>query len=302
MLQRVMGSSLPAAQMEKVVSSARAKYELIGGKSPSVEIAETICVALKAALDKAGEKICAIEVGMGFSEPFIEDAIERLADTGCKRIIYFSLTAFESWVAWEGPYQHSKEVALKQGISEVVKAPVFGPSSAYLNAHADNIRKAYFDLVQHAYQDDASVQEVNLAFVAHSLPIDDDQEMSARYEQQLLAAASLLITGMPMPFESGTLCYVSAGARGGKWLEPSLDTIFSKLALRGADTLIVCPLGFATDHMEVLYDLDIAAVKKAKDQDITLIRTPTLATLESINPGLIESFVASVQSALVSTP
>jgi len=294
MLERVMGTPPPPA----LRAAACKKYKLIGGASPSVPIAESIAAELRKT-PLVAKHIHAIEVGMCFTEPLLEAAVTRLAEAGCERIVYLSLTAFESWVAWEGPYQRTREIAAQQGISEVLKAPVFGPHAAYLNAHAGNICKAYFgDLVQKAYQDDTTPQAVNLAFVAHSLPADDDQEMAARYEQQLLTAASLLVTGMPMPVESGTLCYVSAGARKGEWLGPSLETIISRVAIRGDDALIVCPLGFASDHMEVLYDLDIAAAQEAENQDVTFIRTPTLASKELIHPALIESLSDSIQTAL----
>jgi len=292
MLERVMGITPPPP----VVEAACAKYRLIGGKSPNLEIAEAICAELRVALDadKAGECVQLIEAGMCFTEPLLEDSLQRLVSTGCERIIYLSMTAYESWAAWRGPYLRTVEAATKLGITDVVCAPVFGGHFSYLAAHVDTIYKtlAWLD----ATGDD------HIIFVAHSLPLDDPTEMAATYEQQLDTAIAGISTELRERWNSelatGALSYVSVGARGGKWLSPTLEEVMQQAADAGAHSVIVCPLGFATDHMEVLYDLDISAAKGAKALGLQFMRTPTLASTGRIHPALIDAMVDSLQSAL----
>ena len=296
MLQRVMGFTPPPA----VVTAACEKYKLIGGKSPNVDIAYAIAKDLEAGLssrgltEELGEDIQLVEVAMGFTEPFLEDSLKRLADAGCECIVYLSMTAYESWAAWEGPYQRTVEAAAELGINEVVRAPVFGLSLAYVQAHADILHKTLAWL--------GATGGERIIFVAHSLPVDDSLETPERYEQQLLAAIDdvkeRFKEDWTEEFPSSALAYVSMGARGGKWLGPSLNEAMRDIVASNAQTAIVCPLGFATDHMEVLYDLDIAAAKEAEALGLGFERTSTLATAESIHLALIEAMMESVQIAL----
>ena len=297
MLERVAGAAgvtLPPP----VLAAAKDKYAQIGGKSPSYEISLAICEQLKTALhDRAQSDDCVrdIEIGMIFTEPLIEDSLQKLRDAGCTRIVYLSMTAYESFAAWSGPFLRVREAATKLGISEVLRAPVFGEKDCFVQAHIDYLTEAY--------EGHGSAEDIHYLFVAHSLPIDDPQETSAIYEQQLLNAAARIDTVLPAHAEPGDLSYVSIGARGGAWLRPSLKEALARLRESIGDTgeqqtVIVCPLGFSTDHMEVLYDLDIDAAQEAERLDFDFVRTPTLATLEAIHPALIEALVDCVQEAL----
>jgi len=299
MLERIMAMGegmVPPAQMERIVQTARAKYELIGGKSPNADIADAICAQLKTALKDgiAGKYIQDIEVGMMFTEPLLEDTLARLAGAGCERIIYLSITAYDSFAAWEGPYLRTVKEAAKLGITDVVRAPTFGTSSAYVQAHTDMLCRAVGQL---GYTDG-----VHHTFVAHSLPIDDPHEMAERYNQQLLDTIkgidAKLAEQCGSEIEAGTLSYVSIGARGGRWLKPTLEYVMEEAVTKGAKTMIVSPLGFSTDHMEVLYDLDIDAAKQAEALGLQFVRTPTLATSEAVNPALIAALTDSLQKAL----
>lgn len=300
MLERITGTTVPA----HVVQSARDKYEQIGGASPVVGIADAICADLQRALNErnVGEtdqpSIQHVLPGMCYTEPLLEDSLMRLADAGCTRIIYLSMTAYESFAAWEGPYRRTVDAAKKLGINEVIKAPVFGSSHHYIGAQMDMIQDALIKLQCDRLHEESATSTDGLIFVAHSLPVDDPREMSARYEQQLFAAGSKIISNMSVPIDTSQLGYVSAGARGGQWLTPSLDDVLKRLSMWGIKAAVICPIGFATDHMEVLYDLDIAAVQEAQGLRLAIERTPTLATAEKVHPALIAALVESVEAVL----
>jgi ferrochelatase len=293
MLERVMGITPPPP----VLASAKAKYQRIGGKSPLVDIAQNICDELLIRWKQAsknsgtygGEYVQHCEVGMCYTEPYLEDSLARLAQSGCEQVVYLSMTPFESFVAWSQPYQRTLKAASELGISKVIAAPVFGSNPSYKQAHTELLSAAMESAKS------TSLDRAELVFVAHSLPVGGEHEISSRYEQQLLEACGSIASSLESNYG---LTYVSAGARGGQWLGPSLldylKDLVEKLNRTSGTAVIVCPLGFATDHMEVLYDLDIAAADAAQQLGLNFVRTPTLATIDAVHPALIASLVDSV--------
>ncbi|MCL2526327.1 MAG: ferrochelatase [Coriobacteriia bacterium] len=303
MLERILGSMPP----EPVIASAKEKYQIIGGKSPVVEITQNIATELAAACaqDEACADIAAVEVGMCYSEPSITEGLTKLVDAGCTRVVYLATTAFETCAAWDAPYVKTVEAAAELGITGVIKAPVFGTSSVYLRAHVDYIQKESFQQMQKVFGESTHVpgaeiytKPIYLIMVAHSLNEEDPCENALRFEQQMLTSGSIILSSLHTHVETGVFAYVSAGKRGGKWLGPTLIEELEEVKKLEGVVTIVCPLGFATDHMEVLYDIDIEAREAADKLELEWHRTPTLATLEAINPALIEAMAGSVKKAL----
>ena len=281
MLQAVMGFNPPVP----VVASAKRKYEAIGGSSPIVPIAQEISEQLEVALRAAGSEAEYVHPGMCFTAPRIAEGLACLAGEGCERVIFLSMTPYESWAAWGLPLQMVREAAAEVGITEVLATPAFGLFEPYLSGHMTTIRRVMTDVADPA-----------LVFVAHSLPLDDELEDPLKYENQLREACDSIASAVGV--EHALLAFTSVGARGGQWLGPNLSEVLNTVAAAGTKRVVVCPLGFATDHMEVLYDLDLAARAEAEALGLDFVRTPTLATAEAVNPALIEAMATSVTIAL----
>ena len=120
-----------------------------------------------------------------------------------------------------------------------------------------------------------SRQNVIVAFTAHSLP-QNDIAGDDPYHRQLLETCRLLARTMELPAHRWHLSYQSAGRSGDKWLGPSIEDTLLALAARGERHLLVAPIGFVSDNLEILYDIDIALLRLAVAHNIQLERMPML--------------------------
>ncbi|MCL2680271.1 MAG: ferrochelatase [Coriobacteriia bacterium] len=282
MLARIMGDTPPPA----VLAAAQKKYAAIGGASPLVPIAHNLCQQLQDALQKStlAESVQCVQAGMCFTDPSIAEGLAALATAGCSRVIYLSLTPFESWAAWAFPAQQVRAEAARVGIDEVVVAPTFGLTDAYLSAYTQRT--------------DAALDEgCQVIFVAHSLPLTGKHETADHYRAQFMQAGTKIAQHLGLPDNRFSFAYTSTSGRGGLWLAPTLTECLDQLAATGAKRALVCPLGFATDHMEVLYDIDHSAAGHAHSLGLDFLRTPTLASEQSIDPLLVAALMDCIQKA-----
>ena len=261
-------------------------YDSIGGKSPLVEIATRIAEELSDDLIELGHHV-EVRVGMRYWHPYIPDALRELADTGCARVVAVSLSPFESEVA-SGAYRLAIDEALDSlpGL-EVVEAPLISSLPEFADFLAESTTVALSGL--------ASEENTLVAFTAHSLP-ESDLVADDPYVRGLQATAAAVATrlgwakgaegaGAP-PLEGLSafgsmegpqpwlMVYQSEGARPGAWLEPSLDALIGAAAEAGIASVVVCPIGFMTDHMETLFDLDVVAATRAAQAGIAFVRAP----------------------------
>ena len=290
---------------DELVARICANYEAIGGGSPLLGIAEEIASLLGARLAAAGHDV-PIRVGMRYWEPYIADSAGELVALGCDRIVAVSLSAFESEIA-TGAYRKAIEPVLADHPDiTVVQAPLVGGSDAYAEFFARSVRTAL---------DELGSAEAVVAFSAHSLPLTDvmrDDPYVVGIERTAREVASLLGLGEPR-IDAGSrlspelstlgsddgptpwyLAYQSKGARPGGWLGPELDVVLDGAASIGATAVIVCPIGFMTDHMETLWDLDIVSAKRAAGENLRFIR----AAVPNTDGALLDAIATSVEPLL----
>jgi protoporphyrin/coproporphyrin ferrochelatase len=281
-------------------------YNAIGGKSPLADIANDIAGALSARLGELGHDV-PVRVGMRYWHPYIADSLRDLAEQGCTRVVTVSLSPFESKVA-SGQYRIAIDEALEgtDGI-EIVEAPLVSGLPAFTDFLAESTRAALAGLT--------SPDGALVAFTAHSLPVadldtDDPyvsglQSVAAGIAERLGWASGALGGGDPLlggleAFGTAAgsqpwfLVYQSKGARPGAWLEPNLDELIDAAAHGGVSSLVVCPIGFVTDHMETLFDLDTVAAARAADAGVAFAR----ASVPNDDPRLIFA-LAEMVSALI---
>jgi ferrochelatase len=275
-------------------------YEAIGGGSPLLAIAEQIATALEERFEARGLDM-PVRVGMRYWEPYIADTVAELVDLGCDRIVALSLSAFESEIA-TGAYRKAIEPVLAEhpGVS-VVEAPLAAVHDAYAEFFARSVTSALAELPAGAI----------VAFSAHSLPLSDlvaDDPYVSGIEAAAREVAALLGLGAPRP-DAGAhmaeefatlgsdegpnpwyLVYQSKGARPGGWLGPELDVLLDGAAAHAAPGVVVCPIGFMTDHMETLWDLDIVAKKHAEQRGIPFAR----AAVPNVDGALLDVLADSV--------
>jgi len=275
-MRRLTGRDIPDAALALV----KARYEAIGGASPLARIAADLVEAIAAAMRDSGCPL-PVEVGMRYSEPLIDDAVERLLAAGADEIVLVALSPHVARVT-HGEYRSAVAAAVG-GRAVIVEARPLFELGAYSRLHAQAAASAL-----------RSVPGTPLiVFSAHSLPLvdvaEDDSyvrgvEVSAGEVARALglgagAVSEVLpgITAFGSPGRAGThpwlVAYQSEGIRGGEWLRPSLSEVIDVAASAGHDGVAVVPVGFATDHMETLYDLDIVARERARGAGIAYVRS-----------------------------
>ncbi|PKQ15226.1 MAG: ferrochelatase [Actinobacteria bacterium HGW-Actinobacteria-7] len=271
---------------EELVQRVCRRYLAIGGSSPLTEIAGEIASELHEQLTKLGKDI-PVAVGMRYWDPYIRDGLVQLKAHGCDRVVTVSLSPFESKVA-HGAYREAIAAATAEiGGLEVVEAPLVSSLNAFADYFAGAISVALTDIEPN--------EGAIVVFTAHSLP-ESDLDPDDPYVTGLIHTANSIAETMGMgagkkgvkqavlPGFSAFGCdeqprawflvYQSKGNRPGPWLGPDLDELIDVAAASGVKALVVCPIGFMTDHMETLYDLDIVAADKALEADLEFIRVP----------------------------
>lgn len=288
---------------DELVQRTCSKYLAIGGSSPLVEIAVNIADKLVEALSAKGHQI-PVAVGMRYWHPYIEDSLRGLKEAGCDRVVVVSLSPFESKVA-QGSYREAIKAATDSlGGLEIVEAPLVSELPEYPEYFAGSAATGITDLEPN--------EGALLVFTAHSLPesdLVDDDPYVAGLERVASEVAGQLGLGKGKPNAGGEmlpgvsafgsvepprawfLAYQSKGNRPGGWLGPDLDEVIEAIGQSEASAIVVVPIGFMTDHMETLYDLDIVAADKALMTDLEFMRAPVPNDDEKLIEGIAGSIV-----------
>ena len=282
---------------DAIVERAKDKYRAIGGKSPLADIANDIAKALEARLAASGMDV-PVRIGMRYWAPYIEDSIRELEALGATRVVMASLSPFESKVAC-GAYREAAHRAVGSlEITGICETPALHT--------APEFREFLGHALEHALEGAPGSQPLAI-LTAHSLPVSDLEQddpyvaglrevsdaVSARAglgpaseidnDDRLRGITSYGALGGAAPW---VFAYQSKGARPVEWLGPDLDDVLAAAAESGYDSVVVCPVGFATDHMETMYDLDIVAEERARSLGLGFAR----ARVPNDDGLLIEAF------------
>jgi protoporphyrin/coproporphyrin ferrochelatase len=243
------------------------RYRRIGGRSPLDEITE----AQRAALER--ELGVPVFVGMKHWRPRIAEAVEAGLAAGADTIVGLVLAPHYSRLSIAG-YRERLEQAL-QGRAELVFVESWHDHVPFLDVLAERVRG--FD--------------GHVVFTAHSLPErilqDGDPYRDQLLETSRLVAERAELTGWSFAFQSSS-------ATGEPWLGPDILEELDRLTANGVQRVLVCPVGFVSDHLEILWDLDIEARAKAAELGLELER------IESLNddPEFVRALAAIVGKAL----
>jgi ferrochelatase len=254
------GLPIPPARLEEVAHH----YEAVGGKSPLNEITQRQAAALRAQLESESRSL-PVYVGMRNAAPFFADTLKQMSGAGVKRALGFILSSHRTEASWERYMQNIAQARAEIGAA----APEFD----YCDGWHDHplFIEAWAKLIEAKLDRVPQPRRANapLIFTAHSLPT----AMAARspYVRQLEESASKIAARLNHP--NWSLAYQSRSGRpSDPWLEPDINQVIRTQAAEGCKELVVAPIGFVCDHVEVLYDLDVEAKKIAGDHGVTLLR------------------------------
>jgi ferrochelatase len=252
-LTHIRRGRAPSAEL---LAEMRERYDAIGGRSPLIEITERQVRALEAALRDLDVRAYH---GMKHQSPYLEDVVARMSADGIERAVGLVLAP------------HYSRFSVGQYVERVEKAAAESgaPSFSFVESFATH--PAFVAFV--AGRVEAALERApgaTVLFSAHSLPARI-LESGDPYPQELQATAEAVAARLVL--ERYRVAWQSAGRTGEEWLGPDILDTIRDIASDGAPAVVACPVGFVSDHLEVLYDIDIEDQRVARDAGVTLVRT-----------------------------
>jgi ferrochelatase len=255
-------------------------YELFGGVSPINEQNRELIAALELELRAHGIDL-PVYFGNRNWHPFLDDTMQRMSDDGVRRALAVFTSAFSSY---SGCRQYREDLynaqqAVGPLAPEVPRARMFYNHPGFIEANVDRVRAALAEL---------PAGDAHIAFTAHSIP--QAMAKNCAYVLQLLEAARLVAEAVGI--DDWSVVYQSrSGPPHVPWLEPDISDHLAQLAARGAAGVVVSPIGFVSDHLEILFDLDVEAKETAQRLGLPMARAGTAGTHPAFVAGLRELIV-----------
>ena len=239
------GRAVSGAAVEELTE----RYRRIGGRSPLDDATE----AQRAALER--ELSLPVLVGMKHWRPRIAEAVEQALAGGADTIVGLVLAPHYSRLSVQG-YRERLEAALRNR-AELLFIESWHTHEPYLDVLAGRVRGS----------------EAHVVFTAHSLPARILDEGDP-YRDQLLETSRLIAERAGL--RSWSFAFQSASPTGEPWLGPDILDELDSLHAKGVERVLVCPIGFVSDHLEILWDLDVEAVERAAELGLDLERIDSL--------------------------
>jgi len=260
-LSRVLkGIPIPPRRVEEVVHH----YEAVGGKSPLNEITQRQARALETRLRQQGLSL-PVYVGMRNSMPLFAETLKQMADDGVNKVLGFILSSHKTEASWERYQKNISDARAELGgnVPQVDYCGGWHDHPLFIQSWAERIRTRFAELPEEKQG------ATPLIFTAHSLPAP----MAARSSYVADVETTARLITAKLPHERWSLAYQSrSGKPSDPWLEPDVNEMIRKLAQDNVTDVIVAPIGFVCDHVEVLYDLDIETKNNAAACGVRLLR------------------------------
>lgn len=287
------GRNVPRERMLEVAKH----YELFGGVSPINQHNRDLISALKQELDTNGPQL-PIYFGNRNWHPLLPEAISRMRKDGIKTSLAFVTSAYSSYSSCRQYRENIAEAreTVGPGAPEVEKLRAFFNHPGFIEANAERIRKELESFPEHERA------SVHVIFTAHSIP--ESMAQNCDYELQLretsrLIAEELGLNNWRLVFQS------RSGSPMQPWLGPDVCEALKELKAQSVKSVVVAPIGFISDHMEVIYDLDLEARQLCEQIGLNMRRAATTGThpafvkmireliLERLEPGREQRYLGA---------
>ena len=260
----------------EAVEELKQRYKRIGGHSPLLEITNAQASALQEKLNADGLR-ARVYVGMRHWHPYIKESVQKILQEGQKKLVALALAPHYSRLSI-GEYRQALDEAISRSPIRVDFVEGWSDNPVFHQAVAEKAREALSKF--------PSAANVDVIFTAHSLP-ERILESNDRYPAQLRASSQAVADLLEL--NRWSLAYQSAGMTGEKWLGPDLAQELGSHPM-GSNILIV-PIGFVADHLEILYDIDLEAQEFANHHGLKLVRAESL----NASPTLIRALADVVK-------
>ncbi|MEX0952531.1 MAG: ferrochelatase [Nitriliruptoraceae bacterium] len=266
-LERVVeGRNVPRERLEEVAEH----YLANGGRSPLNDQNRALRTAIEALFAAEGPDL-RVYWGNRNWDPLLVDTLREMRDDGVERALCFVTSAYSSY---SGCRQYREDLAaaateIGDGVPELLKLRVYHNHPGFVEPNVDAVVAA-LDELEPSVRDDARI-----VFVTHSIP--RTMARHSDYEAQHLETCRLVMDRVgSRPWD---LVYCSrSGPPQVPWLEPDVNDHLAQVAGEGVRAVVLVPIGFVSDHMEVIHDLDVEARETAEEHDLAFIRAATAGT------------------------
>ncbi|MET0295951.1 MAG: ferrochelatase [Microbacterium sp.] len=301
------GRGIPDERLEEVAHH----YRHFGGVSPINAQNRALKAALEAELARRGIDL-PVYWGNRNWAPYLEEAVTDAAASGHTNLLGLATSAYSSFSSCRQYREDFARVLTDTDLADTVtidKVRQFFDHPGFVQPFVDGVRDAVAGFVSEGVAPGA----IRVLFSTHSIPTADAQRSGPRdidfgeggaYEAQHLAVAAFVMAAvaeeLPDAADIGwELVYQSrSGPPSQPWLEPDVNDVIAELPDRGIEAIAIVPLGFMSDHMEVLWDLDTEATDAAAEAGLKSVRTPT----PGIDPVFVSGLVDLVEERLNGTP
>ncbi len=258
------GRPVPPERLEEVAHH----YEIFGGVSPINEQNRQLLSALQREL-RSQDISLPLYWGNRNWRPFLVDTVRQMSRDGIKKSLAFVTSPYSSFSGCRQYLQDIDRACMEVGpeAPTIHKLRAFYDHPGFVEANADRVREALSGIPAERRQ------KVTLVFTAHSIPAS--MAAGCRYVEQLQEVCGLVAEQVAHPIWS--LAYQSRSGRPEQaWLEPDVGDYLKELKSRGAREVVIVPVGFVSDHMEVVYDLDVEVMQLSNELGLNAVRASTV--------------------------
>ncbi len=297
------GRGIPEERLEEVAQH----YRAFGGISPINEQNRELKTALEAELARRGIDLPVLWGNRNW-HPYLPAALDEARERGFSRLIAIGTSAYSSYSSCR-QYREDYAAALEQsglaGVVQIDKVRQFFDHPGFVQPFIDGVRQGLADVAARGIPQ----QQTRVLFATHSIPETDAVKSGpaergfgtgGAYAAQHRAVAEVVMAAAAGGGTAGwELVYQSrSGPPSMPWLEPDINEAIERLAAEGTRAVVIVPLGFVSDHMEVKWDLDTEAMQTAAANGVFALRVPTPGT----HPAYVSGLVDLVLERLHGTP
>jgi ferrochelatase len=285
------GRGIPEERLEEVAHH----YRAFGGISPINEQNRELKAALEAELQTRGIDLPVLWGNRNW-DPYLRDALTEAHERGFSKLIAVGTSAYSSYSSCR-QYREDYAIALAEtgleGVIQIDKVRQFFDHPGFVEPFIEGVKQGLADAAAQGIRP----EDTHVLFSTHSIPTADAEKSGPQgnaYQAQHMAVAEVVMAAAEVSASldhrfGWDLVYQSrSGPPTQPWLEPDINDRITELAAEGTKAVIIVPLGFISDHMEVKWDLDTEALETAAEHGMFAVRVPTPGVHRAFVTGLVD--------------
>ena len=253
----------------EVIQIIRDRYEAVGGSSPLLEITKGQSEKLEKFLNQNGGNF-KVYIGMRSWAPYIRDVVKKMLEDGVEKIVALCLAPqYSTWSTklYFNAFNDALEKNLKGDLPPVQMIGSWANQPSLIDAFVEKYNIAMDKMRTLGYE------KVHTVFTVHSIPAES-LEQGDFYDKEYDSTVKAIVERVK-PYR-WYQAYQSQGMIPVPWLGPTVESVLDRIAKIGPKPVLIVPVGFVSDHVETLYDIDIEFSRYAKSKNLTLFRTESL--------------------------